>query len=252
MMNVKCLIIFAAFIVFADSSFVAAQAKSCPLDLNVIKYRPIDSEAPDFPVSGATASVTSTATKRLTKASLLEGMPRFGNLREGKYKLSVTKKGYKQTVKQITINCGGLDDDGSVQETVFLQKGSVKQTYQMPNEVIGSEAKTVNPPARVGTSNSIPQTFKGAISGGVVNKVAANLITPAYPAAARAVKASGAVNVQVLINEQGNVVSAAAVSGHPLLRYAAEKAARDSKFEPTLLAGQPVKITGIIVYNFVP
>lgn len=251
-MNIKFLIVFAAFFVFASSSFVAAQTKTCPLDLYVIKYRPIDSEAPDFPVSGATASVTSTATKRLTKASLLEGMPRFANLREGKYKLSVTKKGYKQTVKQITINCGGLDDDGSVQETVFLQKGSVKQTYQMPNEVISSEGKTVNAPARVGISNSIPQTFKGTISGGVINKNAANLVAPAYPAAARAVKASGAVNVQVLINEQGNVVSAAAVSGHPLLRQAAEKAARDSEFKPTLLSGQPVKVTGIIVYNFVP
>ena len=78
------------------------------------------------------------------------------------------------------------------------------------------------------------------ISGGVVNGKATNLVKPPYPAAARAVRASGAVNVQVTIDENGNVISASAVSGHPLLRAAATSAARSSKFSPTLLSGQPV------------
>ena len=90
------------------------------------------------------------------------------------------------------------------------------------------------------------------ISGGVLNGKATSLPAPAYPAAARAVKASGAVNVQVTIDEQGNVVSASAVSGHPLLRQAAEEAARNAKFAPTSLQGVPVTVTGVIVYNFVP
>jgi len=89
------------------------------------------------------------------------------------------------------------------------------------------------------------------ISGGVLNGKAQSLPIPAYPAAARAVGASGAVNVQVTIDEQGNVVSAAAVSGHPLLRQAAEQAARAAKFNATLLSGQPVSVTGVLVYNFV-
>ncbi len=83
-MNIKFLIIFAAFFIFADSTFASAQTKSCPLDLNVIKYRPIDSDAPDIPVSGATAVATNIATKKITKAALLEAMPRFAKLREGK------------------------------------------------------------------------------------------------------------------------------------------------------------------------
>ena len=89
-------------------------------------------------------------------------------------------------------------------------------------------------------------------AGGVLNGKATSLPKPAYPPAARAVKASGAVSVQVLINETGNVISANAVSGHPLLRAAAEAAARGARFSPTLLAGQPVKVSGVIVYNFVP
>lgn len=89
------------------------------------------------------------------------------------------------------------------------------------------------------------------ISGGVLNGKATSLPKPAYPAAARAVNAEGAVSVQVLIDEQGTVISASAVSGHPLLRAAATEAARGAQFSPTLLQGQPVKVSGVITYNFV-
>jgi TonB family protein len=93
----------------------------------------------------------------------------------------------------------------------------------------------------------VPKT----ISGGVLNSRARSLVKPEYPAAARAVNAEGAVNVQVTIDESGDVVSAAATSGHPLLRDVSVQAARASKFSPILLSGQPVKVTGVVVYNFV-
>jgi protein TonB len=88
------------------------------------------------------------------------------------------------------------------------------------------------------------------VTGGVVNGKATSLVKPQYSPAAKAVKANGTVNVQVVIDEKGNVISAAAVSGHQLLRKSAEDAARASKFTPTLLTGQPVKVTGVIIYNF--
>lgn len=100
--------------------------------------------------------------------------------------------------------------------------------------------------------SSAPNSPSGSISGGILNGKAISLTKPEYPAAAKAVKAGGAVNVQVTIDEQGNIVSASAVSGHPLLRQAAEAAARSAKFAPTLLEGKPVMVTGVIVYNFVP
>ncbi len=106
----------------------------------------------------------------------------------------------------------------------------------------------VKTPTPKPTEKPVPKT----ISGGVVNGKATNLVKPPYPAAARAVRAAGAVNVQVTIDESGNVISASAVSGHPLLRAAAVQAARSSKFSPTMLSGQAVKVTGVIVYNFVP
>lgn len=96
-----------------------------------------------------------------------------------------------------------------------------------------------------------PPVPKKPISGGVLNGKARSLPKPPYPPAARAVRASGAVSVQVVIDESGNVISASAVSGHPLLRQAAAQAARGAKFSPTMLSGQPVKVQGVITYNFV-
>ena len=90
------------------------------------------------------------------------------------------------------------------------------------------------------------------ISGGVLDGKAISKPEPAYPPLAKATHATGAVRVQVTVDEDGNVVSAAAVSGHPLLQAAAVAAARQAKLSPTLLGGKPVKVTGILTYNFVP
>ena len=76
------------------------------------------------------------------------------------------------------------------------------------------------------------------------------LTKPAYPAAAKAVKATGAINVQVTIDENGNVVAAKAVDGNTLLQQAAEAAAKKSKFAVTKGSLQIVKITGVLIYNF--
>lgn len=88
------------------------------------------------------------------------------------------------------------------------------------------------------------------VSGGVINGKASNLVTPVYSAAAKAVRAQGEVRVAVTIDESGRVVAANAVGGNPLLTAAAVNAARASKFTPTLLSNHPVRVTGIIIYNF--
>ncbi|HEX8559147.1 MAG TPA: energy transducer TonB [Pyrinomonadaceae bacterium] len=92
---------------------------------------------------------------------------------------------------------------------------------------------------------------KTTVSGGVLNGKAISKPQPAYPPIAKAARASGTVTVQILVDESGRVVSASAVSGHPLLQQAAVAAARQARFSPTLLSGQPVKVSGVITYNFV-
>jgi TonB family protein len=77
------------------------------------------------------------------------------------------------------------------------------------------------------------------------------LAKPDYPPMARAMRLGGQVSVIVTIDEDGNVVSAKADSGHPVFHKYAEEAAIRSKFTPAKLNGLPVKVTGRLNFNFV-
>jgi protein TonB len=84
----------------------------------------------------------------------------------------------------------------------------------------------------------------------VLNGKALALPKPAYPPAAKRNGASGTVVVEVLIDESGKVISARALSGPQPLQAAAVQAARQAKFSPTTLSGQPVQVVGTITYTF--
>lgn len=96
----------------------------------------------------------------------------------------------------------------------------------------------------------VPKPLLKPVSGGVLNGKAVSLPKPSYPAAARTARAAGIVIVEVVIDETGKVIAAKATSGPVLLRQAAAQAALGARFSPTLLSGQPVKISGEINYNF--
>jgi periplasmic protein TonB len=104
------------------------------------------------------------------------------------------------------------------------------------------------PPPPVKTPTPAPK--KTTVSGGVLNGKAISKPPLVYPPVAKAARVSGTVNVQVVVDETGKVVSASAVSGHPLLRQAAQQAAYGWRFSPTLLSGTAVKVTGTIVFNY--
>lgn len=95
-----------------------------------------------------------------------------------------------------------------------------------------------------------PANSNTPVNVGTVNNRATSLPTPSYPSAARTARARGRVNVAVTIDRNGNVVSARAVSGHPLLRASAVAAARRSKFRPVKVNGRNVRARGTIQYNF--
>lgn len=89
------------------------------------------------------------------------------------------------------------------------------------------------------------------VNAGVLNGRAVDLPTPAYPPIARQAKASGRVTVQVLVDEGGNVLSAKATGGHPMLRAPSEAAARQSRFNPVKVGDRSVQATGVVLYNFI-
>jgi TonB family protein len=255
---------------FLFASTVFAQAESCALKIDVTQN---DGETK---ITGVTATAINSATKRVYKSVLKGGMPYFAKLPEGEYRITATRAGYMRSADDFNHFC--LVDEVSV--NFELYKGSSAKTVRLYNRtsdlkapptrqnpeisVLKGEVNKESPPPNnegAGVGDELPPVPKPTpkskplpkvISGGILNGKATNLVKPEYPAAARTVRAGGAVNIQVTIDEEGNVISAAAASGDPLLRAAALKAARESKFSPTFLSGRPVKVTGVIVYNFVP
>ncbi len=162
--------------------------------------------------------------------------------------------------------------DDATQEQ-FLSSFVLPEKIDAPPATVGSEssvsagnatasaaeAPSVKPAANDNADTKQDEPVRGAsatepghapISGGVLNGKAISLPAPEYPAIAKQARASGAVAVQVTIDENGTVISARAVSGHPLLQAAAVAAARQARFSPTLLMGEPVKVNGVIIYNF--
>ena len=132
-------------------------------------------------------------------------------------------------------------------ELDFTKSGSSESSNGQATGVSDSQTAATSE----NSTSASGQTPK-MISGGVLNGKAVKLALPVYPAEARETRAGGGVNVQVTIDEDGKVVSAKAISGDSALRSASEEAALNSVFTPTRLNGVPVKVTGIIYYNFVP
>lgn len=87
--------------------------------------------------------------------------------------------------------------------------------------------------------------------GTALEQEAIKKVEPVFPPIAKAVRASGQVKVEVTIDKTGKVLSARAVSGHPLLRDSAQAAARQWEFKPTMVAGKPVEVGGVLTFNFV-
>lgn len=95
-----------------------------------------------------------------------------------------------------------------------------------------------------------PRPLLKPVSGGVLNGMALVLPPPSYPDTARRMRQAGIVQVEVVVDENGKVISARALSGPSTLREVAVEAAYRARFSPTKLSGQPVKVTGQINYNF--
>lgn len=127
-------------------------------------------------------------------------------------------------------------DTGSTEQPANADQNAANNTTPDPSATPSTQV----PPPRD------PNQKRGPVSGGVLNGKAIYLPMPEMPAG----EVSGVVLVAVLVDEQGTVVDARAVSGPAHLQPAAVAAARLARFSPTLLMGEPVRVTGTLSYSF--
>jgi len=122
-----------------------------------------------------------------------------------------------------------------------------RSMVEMTDEFFASfklSGKPVNKAPAVGEKGEAA-VVKKVIQGSALKKV-----SPAYSEEAKAAGVSGEVQVQVTISEEGRVIEAIVISGPELLREAAVQAAKEWVFKPTKLDGVPVKVQGILTFNF--
>ena len=141
-----------------------------------------------------------------------------------------------------TVTIREADD----QEAAARETAPVAPNTPAPNSSAATRPTTATPPANTPAQ---PVDRSQPIESGILNSKAIELPDPVLPAGSA--RYGGKVRVRVIVDESGKVVSAEIEDGRIELRRAALEAARKARFAPTLLEGQPVKITGIITYLFV-
>lgn len=164
--------------------------------------------------------------------------------------VAVTGNNAPPALPDSVIGTRNIDVGGGGNNSIGSPFGNNGGTGGTPSATSGGNELTRDVPPELPRKEMKPPQPK-LVSLGVIESKVIRKAVPPYPELAKRARASGPVPVQILLDEQGRVVSARATSGHPLLRQAAEQAAFQTRFSPTLLSKQPVKVSGIITFNFV-
>jgi TonB family protein len=125
--------------------------------------------------------------------------------------------------------------------TAVAVKPPEAETKPVDPAPVGKEIKLADGPKL----KSI-EPAEGTILGGVLNDIATSLPAPDAGSATE----TGTVTVEVIVNEKGVVTASSVVSGPQPLWRAAGEAARQAKFDPPLHNGKPVKVAGVLTYEF--
>ena len=110
--------------------------------------------------------------------------------------------------------------------------------------VLNTAARPVPPPPSVKPKGPV------RVGGHVRAPKAIVIVRPEYPPLARQVHLQGQVQIDAVLDEQGNVVEMKVVSGPPLLYQAALDALKKWKYEPTYLNDRPIAVQMIVTITF--
>lgn len=220
--------------------FSAAYSQEAPAKLLSMPDYIISPEATQAGIDGKLAVVVWVKKDgTVDRAEVLAG-PSWPCGAEPKTELSEVRNGAADAVKKARFS--PAIKDGKPEDREMLLTMLVGERYEQAKRYAAEKASGSKPPAA-----------PSLIQGGVINGKAVSLPKPEYPHdIISGTRPRGSVQVELLIDESGNVISAGAVNGDPLLQASARKAACKAKFSPTTLSGSPVKVMGILTYNFVP
>lgn len=156
----------------------------------------------------------------------------------------------KTVAKPITTSQPIAEKVAAIETDSAAKPASVPNTPTQNNDAAGTETSPVKEANHTAPGNiAKPDVIKFEES--VLRGAAIELPQPEYPQTARITRATGPVEVQLLVNEKGVVTNARAQSGNSILFQAAEAAALKARFSPSKLSAEPAIAFGVITYNFV-
>jgi len=226
----------------AANTAIPAPAAAKP-SLTTVKMEVASNSAPSNVPAANNNAAANIATKQ---TPAMTTNPSSSNNNTAAANASVTKKQTPAAAAVVTApDASPITTNLSTSTNLTLK--SLEPTAAMTSSSAAA-VKTEEGPAP--PSKPLRGTPVKPISGGVLNGKAVELPKPDYPEMARRSRTAGMVTVEVVIDVTGKVISANAISGPSMLQRAAEVAALKARFTPTLLSGQPVKMTGTINYKF--
>jgi periplasmic protein TonB len=142
------------------------------------------------------------------------------------------------------------NEPAKVAEPIYVRSAPPTVQKETPKPQPAAEPEVKGPAENTVAKLETPETDAGPLNVGQLLPYATNRPQPVYPSAARTIRATGVVKVEVTIDENGDVTDIQKASGHAMLQSAAKEAVRKWKFKPFMRDGQPVKATGFVNFNF--
>ncbi|MBL8182851.1 MAG: energy transducer TonB [Blastocatellia bacterium] len=157
------------------------------------------------------------------------------------------------TPVQPTVVTPSVQTPTSTPQTIIVGQGGRDREVKTPPTKQADTTVAVNtPPKTEPTPAPTPAKSNDGspLDVGSLVAYATRLAQPTYPPAAKSVRATGVVKVEITVDEKGEVAEIGKASGHSMLQAAAKDAIRKWRFKPFTRDGQPVRANGYVSFNF--
>lgn len=147
-------------------------------------------------------------------------------------------------------NDGRTSFDEAEQRQVAIASRNAEQQAQLPSGFSSSMGMSVTGGAAGGGVVTSGEQAPVRVGGTIRQPAKLVDVKPVYPPTALRAGVSGVVILEITIDTDGSVQQARVLRGIPMLDAAAVEAARQWRFEPTLLNGNPVRVIMTVTVPF--
>jgi TonB family protein len=212
---------------------------------------------PDTPVmQNQVAANNPTATQPTSTAAQPDSKPFFLPVVSDTNKTSKPSDTLNASTQKAVVQAPVTDEQKSTPKKTDENTGADnrKMASQEPKALVIS-----NPPPKTNDDAQKPNVSgpaagpgkdSGMMDVGSLLAYATRQAPPVYPMAAKNMRATGIVRVEVTVDENGDVTDVQKTSGPTLLQGAAKEAIKKWRFKPFVRDGQPVRATGFVNFNF--